>query len=49
LAGTPTLTTRATAASAVGAYPITVTTGTLAAANYTFKFVPATLTVTKTQ
>ena len=44
--GTPTLTTTANAGSAVGTYPITITAGTLAAANYTFAFVNGTLTVT---
>ena len=34
--GTPSLTTTATASSSVGSYPITVTPGTLQAANYTF-------------
>jgi 6-phosphogluconolactonase (cycloisomerase 2 family) len=34
------------ATAAVGAYPITCTTGTLSAANYTFTFVSGTLTVT---
>lgn len=43
--GTPVLTTTATANSPAGSYPITVTQGTLSAANYTFAFVPGTLTV----
>jgi hypothetical protein len=47
LTGTPALTTKATTASAVGAYPITAAVGTLATANYTFKLVPGTLTVTR--
>jgi hypothetical protein len=34
------------ATAAVGAYPITCTTGTLSAANYTFTFVSGTLTIT---
>ena len=42
------LTTTATATSLPGSYPITVTLGTLAAANYTFNFVNGTLTVTFT-
>jgi hypothetical protein len=45
--GAPSLTTTATAKSAVGAYPITPAVGTLLSANYTFTFVPGTLTVTK--
>jgi len=51
--GAPTLTTTARVASPLGTYPITVTIGTLAAANYKFKLVngnifvvKATLTVT---
>jgi type IV secretory pathway VirJ component len=44
--GTPTVATTATTASGVGVYAITVTPGTLAAANYYFVFQPATLTVT---
>jgi hypothetical protein len=44
--GTPSLTTTATAASPVGAYPITPAQGTLAAANYTFSFANGTLSVT---
>jgi sugar lactone lactonase YvrE len=43
--GSPLVTTTATAASAVGKYPITPTLGTLAATNYTFAFVNGTLTV----
>ncbi len=43
--GTASCSTTATAASAAGAYPITCTQGTLAAANYTFVFAPGTLTV----
>ncbi|HWY68333.1 MAG TPA: MBG domain-containing protein [Terriglobales bacterium] len=43
--GSPILSTTATPASGVGSYAITATTGTLAAANYTFTFAPGTLTV----
>ncbi len=43
--GSAACTTTATPASAPGDYPITCTAGTLAAANYTFSFVPGTLTV----
>jgi sugar lactone lactonase YvrE/uncharacterized protein (DUF2345 family) len=43
--GTPALSTTATSSSNPGAYPITVLTGTLAAANYSFVFVPGTLTI----
>ena len=45
--GSPNLSTTAGAASTVGPYAITVTAGTLAAANYTFTTVNGTLTVTK--
>ena len=45
--GSAKLSTTATAVSAVGTYPITATEGTLAATNYSFKFVSGTLTVTK--
>jgi probable HAF family extracellular repeat protein len=44
--GTPLETTTATSASPAGMYTITITQGTLAAANYAFKFVNGTLTVT---
>ncbi len=44
--GAPTLTTTAIATSASGTYPITITAGTLAAANYTFSLVPGTLNIT---
>ncbi len=44
--GAPSITTTATQTSPVGTYPITPTIGTLAAANYTFTFVPGVLTVT---
>jgi len=47
LTGNPILATTATATSAPGTYPITVAAGSLAAANYSFKFVNGTLTVTK--
>lgn len=45
--GTPVLSTAATTSSPNGSYPITVTKGTLSAANYTFKLVNGTLTVTQ--
>jgi hypothetical protein len=44
--GMPSLSTTATSTSPPGNYPITVTPGTLAAANYTFVFVNGTLTIT---
>ena len=44
----PSVSTTATTASLPGTYPITVTQGTLAAANYSFKLVNGTLTVTYT-
>ena len=44
--GSPLETTTATSASPAGTYTITITQGTLAAANYTFKFANGTLTVT---
>jgi hypothetical protein len=44
--GTPVLTTTATSASAPGKYPITITQGSLAAANYSFVKVNGVLTVT---
>jgi hypothetical protein len=43
--GAPALSTTATTASNAGGYPITVSTGTLAAANYSFLFVSGTLTI----
>ena len=52
VSGTPDVSTTATpgsdsgTGSSVGSYPIIVTAGTLSAANYTFNFVPASLTVT---
>jgi hypothetical protein len=45
--GAPVLTTTATSMSPAGAYPITSAAGTLAAANYAFKFLTETMTVTK--
>jgi hypothetical protein len=44
--GSPSLTSSATAASAPGAYVLSAGPGSLAAANYAFRFVPGTLTVT---
>jgi uncharacterized repeat protein (TIGR01451 family) len=44
--GSASVTTTATAASPVASYPITASVGTLAAANYSFAFVPGTLSVT---
>ena len=43
--GSPVITTAANSGSPVGSYPILVSPGTLAAANYTFSGSPATLTV----
>ena len=48
LTGIPAISTTATLASLPGPYPIVVTQGTLAAANYMFAFVNGTLTVTPT-
>jgi MBG domain (YGX type)/PASTA domain len=45
VSGTPALTTTATQGSSVGPYSITATTGSLAAANYSFLFVNETLTI----
>ncbi len=45
VSGAPAETTTATSSSAAGNYPITVTQGTLAAANYTFAFVSGKLTI----
>jgi sulfur carrier protein ThiS len=45
LSGTPNETTTATSSSAPGSYPITITQGSLAAANYNFTFVNGTLTI----
>jgi hypothetical protein len=44
--GTPAESTTATTTSSVGSYPITITQGTLAAANYTFSFVDGSLSIT---
>ena len=41
----PAISTTATSASAPGPYPITVSTGNLAATNYSFLYVPGTLTI----
>lgn len=46
LNGSPALSTTATSTSPVGIYPITISAGTLTAANYTFSFVNGTLTIT---
>lgn len=46
LSGVPALATTATITSAVGVYPITVTTGSLKSANYTFNFVAGVFTIT---
>ena len=46
IAGAPSLTTSADTASNVGAYPIVLSSGTLAAANYQFVLTNGTLTVT---
>ena len=43
--GAPSFATTATSSSPAGTYPITVTQGTLSAANYTFSFVNGTLSV----
>jgi hypothetical protein len=45
VSGTPALSTNATLASSPGTYPITVMTGTLTAANYSFLYVNGTLTI----
>ena len=47
LTGSASVTTTATVKSPVGSYAITPATGTLAASNYTFKFVAGSLTITK--
>ena len=47
ISGAPALSTTATAGSNAGSYPITVSTGTLAAANYSFLYVSGTLTISK--
>ena len=48
LTGSPALSTTANSSSPPGSYPINVSQGTLKAANYAFKFVNGTLTVTFT-
>ena len=48
VSGTASLTTTATATSAVGTYPITFSTKSLTAANYTFRYTSGTLTVYST-
>jgi hypothetical protein len=48
VSGAPALTTTATSGSNPGNYPITVSTGTLAAANYSFLYVSGTLTIQST-
>jgi 6-phosphogluconolactonase (cycloisomerase 2 family)/sugar lactone lactonase YvrE len=45
VSGAPALSTTATTGSAAGNYPITVSTGTLSAANYSFLYVSGTLTI----
>jgi len=45
VSGTPTLSTTATTSSDPGNYPITVSTGSLAAANYSFLYVSGTLNI----
>jgi hypothetical protein len=45
--GAPVVTTTAKATSPVNSYPIALAAGTLAAANYTLKFINSTLAVTK--
>jgi hypothetical protein len=47
VSGIPALSTTAASGSSAGSYPITVMTGTLAAANYDFLYVSGTLTITK--
>jgi hypothetical protein len=46
ITGTASLTTTATTASAVGTYPITFSTESLTASNYSFTYINGTLTVT---
>ena len=46
VSGAPALSTTATSVSGPGSYPITVSTGTLAAKNYSFLYVRGTLTIT---
>ena len=45
--GAPALSVAATQSSGVGAYQISIGSGTLASSNYDFSFVPGTLTITK--
>ncbi len=45
VSGVPALSTTATSTSAIGTYPIAVTTGTLATTNYSFLYVSGTLTI----
>jgi hypothetical protein len=45
LSGAPVCTTTATQTSRAATYPITCSKGTLAANNYSFTFVPGTLTI----
>ena len=45
--GSASFATTATGSSVAGTYPITVAAGTLSSANYTFAFVPGTLTISK--
>jgi DNA-binding beta-propeller fold protein YncE len=47
ITGAPAISTGATAASSAGNYSIAAAIGSLASANYTFKFAPGVLTVTK--
>ncbi len=47
LSGAPSLTTTATQSSPVGSYPITITQGTLSAADYMFTFVNGTLVISE--
>jgi len=49
VSGSASCTTTATASSPGGTYPITCSQGTLSAINYTFTFVPGTLTITFSQ
>ena len=46
VSGSPAESTTATTTSSVGSYPITITQGTLASANYTFTFVNGSLSIT---
>ncbi|MGO9317431.1 MAG: pectinesterase family protein, partial [Terracidiphilus sp.] len=48
LSGAPTITTTATSTAVIGEFPITITTGSLAASNYTFAFTGGYLYVTGT-